>query len=349
MLKNKIIAVDFDGTLCENKWPDIGESNNEVLNYIKNEKKNGAKIILWTCRTGELLTNAINWCLDRNLLFDAINRNVKNAIEEFGEDTRKVFANEYIDDKSNSKFKLPFTKREMGITDEVLKTLEHVVGFNLYDWQKRYLKGDNTAWPQGGRRNGKTFAYCARLLLEDPWNRPSFDLSNLSEIKNLVDEDHGPHYRNFFQGYLRNLNNHLVANGFRTNAKKPVSCALSDEDLKSIETAEEKRLYLCDRKACLDHCNPECKHTEDIRHAKNFERFVDGTTFIENSKPLVILQCDTIIKQETMDRIRKKIMTEIEDNVLMAPAYMKALTIDTEDNRTLIFDVQLVKRGKLND
>lgn len=113
--------------------------------------------------------------------------------------------------------------------------------------------------------------------------------------------------------------------------------------MRSSETTAAKCLYLCDHKACGDRCSPECKHTEDIRHAKNFERFVDGTTFIENSKPLVILRCDTILKQETMDRIRKKLMTEIQDNVLMVPAYMKTLTIDTEDNRTLIFDVKLVE------
>ncbi len=47
----KVIATDFDGTLCENKWPEIGEPNEEVINYLKREAKQGTKIVLWTCRT----------------------------------------------------------------------------------------------------------------------------------------------------------------------------------------------------------------------------------------------------------------------------------------------------------
>ena len=42
----KIIAVDFDGTLVENKWPDIGATNTKVLDYCKNEQAKGARIIL---------------------------------------------------------------------------------------------------------------------------------------------------------------------------------------------------------------------------------------------------------------------------------------------------------------
>lgn len=112
-MKSKIIAVDFDGTLCENKWPEIGEPNNEVIAYIKKEKENGSKIILWTCRTGDLLKKAIDWC-DRyhQLQFDMINANIQDCIREFGEDTRKIFAHEYIDDRANTKFNLPYLPEE---------------------------------------------------------------------------------------------------------------------------------------------------------------------------------------------------------------------------------------------
>ena len=106
----KIIAVDFDGTLCENKWPEIGEANMEIIKYLQKEKKKGAKIILWTCRTGKKLMNAILWCSVRGLVFDSVNENVPEAILEFGSDTRKVFAHEYIDDKTCNMFKLPFEK-----------------------------------------------------------------------------------------------------------------------------------------------------------------------------------------------------------------------------------------------
>ena len=110
MKHDKVIAVDFDGTLCENKWPDIGKPNYTVINYLKREKKNGAKIILWTCRMGERLDNAVNWCKKHNLEFDTINENLPEIVDFFGDDSRKICADEYIDDKNNTKFKLPFKK-----------------------------------------------------------------------------------------------------------------------------------------------------------------------------------------------------------------------------------------------
>lgn len=107
----KIIAVDFDGTLCENKWPDIGEPNTELIDYLLEEKKMGSKIILWTCRAGVELFDAVLWCYEHGLTFDSINKNIKAAIDMFnGRDTRKIFAHEYIDDRMCGKFKLPFEK-----------------------------------------------------------------------------------------------------------------------------------------------------------------------------------------------------------------------------------------------
>jgi hypothetical protein len=99
-MMTKIIAVDFDGTLCENLWPHIGVVKKDVLNYVKTQQKRGAKIILWTCRSGELLDDALFWCKMRGLIFDAVNENLPEAIERFGTDCRKVFADEYIDDKN---------------------------------------------------------------------------------------------------------------------------------------------------------------------------------------------------------------------------------------------------------
>jgi len=105
MDKSKIIAVDFDGTLCENKYPDIGRPNKDMLHYIKKRKRNGCKIILWTCRNGELLDNAVKWCKAHGLEFDAVNENLPEIIELFGSDTRKIFANLYIDDRAYGKFR----------------------------------------------------------------------------------------------------------------------------------------------------------------------------------------------------------------------------------------------------
>lgn len=213
----KVIATDFDGTLCENKWPDIGEPNEEIIWYLREQQAAGVKIILWTCRVGERLEEAVRWCYDQGLIFDAVNENIPEAIDLFGSDTRKIFANEYIDDRMSTRFKLPFVKRETGINDDVINKIECTFGFPLYDWQKRYLKGEDNAIPNGGRRNGKTFAYCIRLLLGD---HEPFDLHKPCEVDKLVDENHGPCYNSYFRNYLRNLNNQLLSVGFNTNAEK---------------------------------------------------------------------------------------------------------------------------------
>lgn len=108
-IRNKIIAVDFDGTLCENKWPEIGEPNRGLIEFLIFAKKTyGTKLILWTCRSGDRLLEAVNWCMGYGLIFDAVNKNLPEIIEQFGEDTRKINADLYIDDKACSIFGLPF-------------------------------------------------------------------------------------------------------------------------------------------------------------------------------------------------------------------------------------------------
>lgn len=102
---DRIIAVDFDGCLCENEYPDIGEPNYNVINSLLEAKENGAKIILWTCRTDRQLIEAIRWCRDYGIEFDAVNGNLPELIEKFGNDSRKVCATEYWDDRAVRKSK----------------------------------------------------------------------------------------------------------------------------------------------------------------------------------------------------------------------------------------------------
>ena len=99
-MSNKIIAVDFDGTLCENAWPEIGAPRQAVIDYVLDQQMYGAKLILWTNRSGEYLHDALMWCNDRGIRFDAVNENIPEMIEYFHNDCRKVFANEYIDDRA---------------------------------------------------------------------------------------------------------------------------------------------------------------------------------------------------------------------------------------------------------
>jgi Restriction endonuclease len=95
-----IIAVDFDGTLFEDEFPEIGEPITSVIEVIKILKKFGHKIILWTCRCGDDLQAAINACYDAGIQFDAINENLPEQIEKYNNDCRKISADIYIDDKS---------------------------------------------------------------------------------------------------------------------------------------------------------------------------------------------------------------------------------------------------------
>lgn len=95
----RIIAVDFDGTLCRDCYPDIGEPNLKLIAILKNLQKRGCKVILWTCRCGKLLEEALQWCEQFQIQFDAVNENAKETIQKYGTDSRKIFADVYIDDK----------------------------------------------------------------------------------------------------------------------------------------------------------------------------------------------------------------------------------------------------------
>lgn len=108
-----IIAVDFDGTLCENKYPQIGEPLQEVLDKIIKFQQEGMFIILWTCREGQDLENAVKWCKERGFIPDAVNDDapwikkefeqeveVRKAVNEKGRTGAKIFANWYIDDRA---------------------------------------------------------------------------------------------------------------------------------------------------------------------------------------------------------------------------------------------------------
>ena len=99
----KIIAVDFDGTLFDTEWPSIiKKPNTELIDWLNYRKAcHEDRIILWTCRCGKDLEVAVDACAKQGLIFDAVNENLPDMIEKFGGDTRKIFADIYIDDKVN--------------------------------------------------------------------------------------------------------------------------------------------------------------------------------------------------------------------------------------------------------
>lgn len=98
MSKPTIYAVDFDGTLCTNKWPDIGLENMKLIEFLKAERKAGNRVILNTMREGKLLEAALAWCRRNGLEFDAVNDNLPEMQKRFGNNPRKIYADYYIDD-----------------------------------------------------------------------------------------------------------------------------------------------------------------------------------------------------------------------------------------------------------
>lgn len=97
--RRAIIAVDFDGTLCKDNYPGIGEPRKEIIDFIKFQKDTGAALILWTCRVGDQLQEAIKWCRHHGIEFDEINKNMPDHIAKYENDTRKVYADIYLDDR----------------------------------------------------------------------------------------------------------------------------------------------------------------------------------------------------------------------------------------------------------
>ena len=96
----KAIAIDFDGCLCTDAYPEIGEPIWPVIYRAKAEQRAGAGLILWTCREGQILRDAIAACEGWGLTFDAVNESLPDWIEEFKTRPRKVGASEYWDDRA---------------------------------------------------------------------------------------------------------------------------------------------------------------------------------------------------------------------------------------------------------
>jgi len=93
------IAVDFDGTIVDHEYPGIGKEKLFAFQTLKELEKLGARLILWTFRTGKELDEAIEYCRKNGVEFYAVN---KNYPEEIFDETvsRKIDADIYIDDKN---------------------------------------------------------------------------------------------------------------------------------------------------------------------------------------------------------------------------------------------------------
>jgi len=96
-----IIAVDFDGTIVDHRYPEIGREKPFAINVLKRLAEEGNKIILWSVREGKLLEEAVQYCRERGLEFYAVNsEEPSDALFGRVQSTRKLRADLYIDDRN---------------------------------------------------------------------------------------------------------------------------------------------------------------------------------------------------------------------------------------------------------
>lgn len=96
-----IIAVDFDGTIVEHRYPEIGKELPFAVSTLKLlANKHNHRLILWTVRHGRLLQEAVDWCKERGLEFYAINKNFPEEEVENESGYCKVNAELFIDDRN---------------------------------------------------------------------------------------------------------------------------------------------------------------------------------------------------------------------------------------------------------
>lgn len=95
-----IIAVDFDGTIVEDKYPQIGKERPFAVATLKQLMKDGHYLILWTVRKGEKLDDAVKWCEDRGIRFFAVNKDYADDELDQLHHSRKIKADLFIDDRS---------------------------------------------------------------------------------------------------------------------------------------------------------------------------------------------------------------------------------------------------------
>lgn len=91
------IAVDFDGTIVQHRFPEVGDEIGRSTDLLKKWQAAGAKLTLWSCRCGYELQQAMEWCRRKGLMWDSVN---SNTFAPLGYGMPKVVADLYIDDRS---------------------------------------------------------------------------------------------------------------------------------------------------------------------------------------------------------------------------------------------------------
>lgn len=96
-----IIAVDFDGTIVQDRYPAIGNELPFATQTLKMLMEEGHHFILWTVRQGQTLEEAVEWCRQRGVEFYAVNKDYAEENEQTNENySRKIKADMFIDDRN---------------------------------------------------------------------------------------------------------------------------------------------------------------------------------------------------------------------------------------------------------
>ena len=97
--RSLIIAVDFDGTIVEHRYPSIGRVRPLAFKTLGLLQAKGHRLILWSHRAGQKLDEAVKFCLSNGIEFYAINKNFPEEVWDEN-DSRKILADIYIDDRN---------------------------------------------------------------------------------------------------------------------------------------------------------------------------------------------------------------------------------------------------------
>jgi len=94
------IAIDFDGTIVEHKYPEIGKEIIFAFQTLRALQEQGHQLILWTYRTGKELDDAVEYCRRNGIEFYAINSSYPEEVFDEDYDSRKIDADLFIDDRN---------------------------------------------------------------------------------------------------------------------------------------------------------------------------------------------------------------------------------------------------------
>jgi len=137
-----LIAVDFDGTIVRDNYPDIGSEYPFATETLRMLSNAGHQLILWTVRQGKPLEEAVEWCRQRGVEFYAVNQSYPGEDQDPQHYSRKIKADIFIDDRNVGGL------ADWGTIYELIKdnkTLEEVILDELNS--PRHQKKKSGWWP----------------------------------------------------------------------------------------------------------------------------------------------------------------------------------------------------------